>query len=112
MKKRFLMLAFAATTIISCEKQDLSYPNMEITVFYPDEPNSYLWSDLNNPNMGWEEMNNGELFIFQVLEEELKVESDREYEQVWILEDGEFIETDLNQLFEVEEIITFRFKIK
>lgn len=108
MKK--LLLILIAILFLSCEKEKLSYPKMEIAIFYPDDPKYYIWSDLENPSMGWEERLNGKDFTFINKDEKLKIHSERDIKQAYILIGKTFREFQLKDSLEVTEEMTFRFK--
>lgn len=85
---------------------------MEVVVFYPDTPETYLWSDLENPAMGWEEKQNGKDFTFITSGNKLKITSQREIKQSLILKDNSFAAFDLSAGAIVTEKMTFRFRME
>lgn len=84
---------------------------MEVVIFYPDNPKYYLWSDLGNPSMGWEEKLNGKDFTFLSSGKKLKIHSEREVKQAYILIGKTFKEFELKDSLEVSEEMSFRFKM-
>jgi hypothetical protein len=56
--KTKLFLLLAALTFWSCSTEDLPPLNADAVIISLDTPNEYTWSNLDDPNMGWETLAN------------------------------------------------------
>lgn len=56
--KTKLILLLGALVLLSCSTEDLPPINADAVIINLDTPNEYIWSNLDDPNMGWETLPN------------------------------------------------------
>lgn len=82
---KLLLLLFL---VVSCSPQQLAIENIDIIIIDSNNLDAYQYSDLSNPNMGWVEKENGDLFSYEISGQQLKVTASQAFKSIYKMQLG------------------------
>jgi hypothetical protein len=84
---KILKFIAAALLIVSCSKQELFEPQNAVQISIIDQ-GTYFYSDIDKPELGWEIKKNGDMFSYDLNDEQITIISDELFQEVLFYSDA------------------------
>jgi hypothetical protein len=84
---KILKFIAAALLIVSCSKQELFEPQNAVQISIIDQ-GTYFYSDIYKPELGWEIKKNGDMFSYDLNDEQITIISDELFQEVLFYSDA------------------------